>query len=106
MTSKITRKIFDLKTVDTSVILIITALFCSKVLFFFFNDREGPNLLMVIVTACVIYFLSLILCKGYNILAKRKNQYLSFLSPISSKNFFILLLIQITITTAFYFCLH
>jgi len=41
------------------LILGITALVCSRALFFFFNDPEGPNLLVVIGTALVIYFVSL-----------------------------------------------
>ncbi len=40
-------------------ILAITALICSRAMFFFFNDPEGPNLLIVTVAAVVIYCLSL-----------------------------------------------
>ncbi len=36
-----------------------TALVCSRALFFFFNDPEGPNLLIVSALALAIYFLSL-----------------------------------------------
>jgi hypothetical protein len=32
---------------------------CSRALFAFFNDPEGPNLLIIIVLAAIIYFLSL-----------------------------------------------
>lgn len=41
------------------LILGITSLVCSRVMFLFFSDPEGPNLLIVIVTAVVVYFLSL-----------------------------------------------
>lgn len=41
------------------VILGITALICSRILFALFNDPEGPNLLIVTVMALFIYFLSL-----------------------------------------------
>lgn len=41
------------------LILTITSLACSRIIFFFFNDPEGPNLLIVIVLAIVIYFLTL-----------------------------------------------
>lgn len=41
------------------VILGITAIACSKVLFFLFNDPEGANLLIVVVMALILYFLSL-----------------------------------------------
>ena len=36
----------------------VTALACSRALFAFFNDPEGPNLLIVLVTAIIIYALS------------------------------------------------
>ncbi|HVU06385.1 MAG TPA: hypothetical protein VHE10_01155 [Candidatus Paceibacterota bacterium] len=38
------------------LILAITALVFSRTMFVFFNDAEGPNLLVVVVTAAVIYF--------------------------------------------------
>lgn len=41
------------------MILGATAILCSRVLFFFFNDTEGPNLLIVVGLAIVIYLLSL-----------------------------------------------
>lgn len=40
------------------IILAITAMLCSRSLFFFFTDAEGPNLLIVIVLALVIYLIS------------------------------------------------
>ena len=36
-----------------------TAIICSRMLFFFFNDPEGPNLLIVAAFAMAVYFLSL-----------------------------------------------
>ena len=42
------------------LILGITALVCSRVLFTFFNDQEGPNLLVIGVLALVIYLLSVV----------------------------------------------
>ncbi len=41
------------------IILAITSLVCSRALFFFFKDPEGPNLLIVTVAAAVIYGVSL-----------------------------------------------
>lgn len=41
------------------IILFITSLIFSKILFFTFNDIEGPNLLIILITTFVIYFLSL-----------------------------------------------
>ena len=40
------------------LILGVTAIICSRMLFFFFNDPEGPNLLIVAALATVVYFLS------------------------------------------------
>lgn len=42
----------------TSIILVITALLLSRAIFVFIDDPEGPNLLVVIVMAAVVYFLS------------------------------------------------
>ena len=39
----------------TSLLLVVTALVCSRALFFFFNDPEGPNLLIVTVLALILY---------------------------------------------------
>lgn len=41
------------------LILGITAIVCSKVLFFSFNDPQGPNLLIVGMMAVILYALSL-----------------------------------------------
>jgi TRAP-type uncharacterized transport system fused permease subunit len=41
------------------LILAITALACSGVLLHSFDDPEGPNLLIVVVTAIILFFLSL-----------------------------------------------
>ena len=40
------------------LILAVTALLCSRMLFFFFNDPEGPNLLIVTGLALIIFSLS------------------------------------------------
>jgi hypothetical protein len=42
------------------LLLVITALVCSRTLFFFFHDPEGPNLLIVTVLALILYTASLI----------------------------------------------
>lgn len=45
----------------TSLILLaIIALLGSRAMFFFIDDPEGPNLLIVTVTALVVYSLSLV----------------------------------------------
>jgi hypothetical protein len=42
------------------IILGITAIVLSRVMFLFFNDPEGPNLLVVLGMAAVVYLLSLV----------------------------------------------
>ena len=45
------------------LLLVITALVCSRTLFFFFHDPEGPNLLIVTVLALILYSASFIAWK-------------------------------------------
>lgn len=40
------------------MILAVAAIVCSRLLFLFFNDPEGPNPLIVAVAALVVYLLS------------------------------------------------
>jgi len=50
-----------LKSNRTSLLLLaVTAIVCSQALFFFFNDPEGPNLLIVTVLALILYSASFI----------------------------------------------
>lgn len=50
--------LFESKKVSL-ITLGITAVIGSRVLFSLFDDPEGPNLLIVVVTAAVIYLVSL-----------------------------------------------
>ncbi len=86
------------------IILGITALVCSRVMFFFFNDPEGPNLLVVTVMAAIIYFLSLAIYL-FNPKVKSIFQCLSFSSLAGLKRLFTMIFIQIIIVTTFYFSL-
>jgi len=43
---------------NTSLVLLAITMLCSRTLFFFFNDPEGPNLLIVVVLAIALYLLS------------------------------------------------
>jgi hypothetical protein len=47
-------------TKKSLLLLGITALTCSRTLFFFFHDPEGPNLLIVTVLAMLLYVASFI----------------------------------------------
>src|SRR6267154_1399462 len=48
---------FNFKT-SSLLILAITAVACSRIMFAFFHDPEGPNLLVVTGMAAVIYLMS------------------------------------------------
>ena len=55
-------KPFDSKKTSL-LLLVITAFTCSRTLFFFFHDPEGPNLLIVTVLALLLYGASFIVWK-------------------------------------------
>lgn len=69
------------------LILIITSLLCSRASFLFINDPEGPNLLIVVGMAVIIYFTSLTIS--------------SFSPWIHHKRIFFAILIQVLIATSF-----
>ncbi len=84
----------NLKSKKTSLVILgITALVCSRILFSLFNDPEGPNLLVVIGMALILYFLSLVI-------------YVRNFSVTDSKKLFLAILIQVLLVTGFYFCLN
>jgi len=74
------------------IILGITAITCSRVMFALFDDPEGPNLLVVTVMALIIYFLSL-------------TTYLFNFSTTGLKRLLLVISTQIIIVTIFYFFL-
>jgi hypothetical protein len=88
--SKITMNLNSKKI--SLLILGITSLVFSRVMFLFFNDPEGPNVLVVIGMAVIIYFLSLAI-------------YLFKFSNNNSKKLLLAICIQIVITAGFYFFL-
>ena len=54
----------QLKSNKTSLFLLgITAMVCSRTLFFLFHDPEGPNLLIVTVLGLILYVASFIVWK-------------------------------------------
>jgi hypothetical protein len=73
------------------LILAITAIVCSRAIFAFFNDPEGPNLLVVSGMAAVIYLVS-------------SAAYLSNIYPSLTeyKTSSVTILIQILVATGFY----
>jgi len=76
------------------IILGITALTLSRVMFSLFNDPEGPNLLVVIGMASIIYVLSF---AAY--------VYYPSASQDSLKKLLLLILAQLLVVTGFYFFL-
>ena len=74
------------------VILAVTSILCSRTLFYFFNDPEGPNLLVVFGMAAIVYFLSL-------------TAYLFNSSMTGLKRLVLVIAIQILIVIGLYFCL-
>jgi hypothetical protein len=73
------------------LILAITAVVCSRTMFAFFHDPEGPNLLVVTGMAAVIYLISLAV-------------YLSNIYPSLTgfKRSAATILIQMLVTASFY----
>jgi len=73
------------------LVLGVTAIVCSRALFLFFNDPEGPNLLIVMVTAAIVYFLSLA----------------AYVFNVSTQKKLVLaIFIQVLIVSLFYFTLR
>lgn len=54
-------------------ILAVTAIVCARMIFVFFDDPEGPNLLIVMGMAAIIYVLSLAAYVGYSSAARTKS---------------------------------
>jgi hypothetical protein len=59
-------------TKTSLLLLVITALVCSRTLFFFFHDPEGPNLLIVTVLALILYSASFIAWRFIHATASKK----------------------------------
>jgi hypothetical protein len=57
MSNNIANPYFRSKKISLMILAVI-AIICSRVLFFFFNDPEGPNLLIVAGLALAVYLLS------------------------------------------------
>ncbi len=75
------------------MLLGLTAIISSRALFKFFNDPEGPNLLIVGLMTLVVFFASY---TAYNLIPSKTN---------GLKRFFPVLFIQFAVVAVFYFCL-
>jgi hypothetical protein len=86
------------------LILGATSLVCSRGMFIFFDDPEGPNLLVVTVMALIIYLLSMMVYLR-TISPRSVLQQTSSLAFLSLRNLLVVILIQITLALIFWFCL-
>ncbi len=84
------------------LILGITSVLVSRTMFWFLDDLEGPNLLVVMVMAVIIYFLSLA-AYFFSPSAKSILQYFSFAHLAGLKRLLLAIFIQIIIATTFLF---
>lgn len=83
---------------NTSLLILgITAVVFSRTMFWLFNDPEGPNLLVVMGMAVIVYFLSLAIYRLF--------QHLSLVSFTNLKKLSLVIFIQILLTSIFYICL-
>lgn len=77
----------------TSLVIVgITALACSRLMFLFFNDPEGPNVPVVVGMAVIIYSLSLLVFLFYH-------------STAGLKKILVTISVQVLIAIGFYFFL-
>ena len=89
------------KSKKTSLLILgITAIALSRAMFVFFDDPEGPKLLVVMVGALAVYLPSLAV---YVFGSSTKPQFFPSLTGL--KRLLLVILIQIIIVTNFYFCL-
>ena len=89
------------KSKKTSLLILgLTAIVCSRVMLLSFNDPEGPNLLVVMGMAVIIYFLSLTVY-----LFDPSTKHLSRSSFTDIKRLLLAIFTQIVIVTSFYFWL-
>lgn len=57
----------QLKSKKTSLVILgIVSIVCSRIIFLFINDPEGPNLLVVIGLAVILYFVFLAIYMLFN----------------------------------------
>lgn len=94
------------KSKKISLLLLgITSLACSRVMFLLFSDPEGPNLLVVTVMAAIIYFSSLtVYVLNPLLVCKLKHPSLTQLTGL--KRLLVAVSIQIILAVFFFFYLR
>ena len=71
----------------------ITSLICSRTMFAFIDDPEGPNLLVVVVVAAILYILSFVMTL--------------FTLPITSnRRVLLMIFLQVVLAAGLYFFLR
>lgn len=78
------------------LILGVTAFVCARAMFYFIDDPEGPNLLIVTVLAIILYMLSLATYSS-NPLARKVFQYFPLVSRPGLTQLLLALFVQILI---------
>lgn len=76
------------------VLLGITSILCSRTMFAFFNDPEGPNLLIVVVMAAILFAVSLPVYTYY-----------PSVKPESQRRLLLPIFTQMIVVVCLYFCL-
>ncbi len=90
---------------QSRVVLITTALLCSRSLFYFFEDPEGPNLLVVGVIAAIIYGLSTVLYR-YRYFVRGDVTAVPGSTEVSVSGVVCVIVIQSIATVVLYFCMN
>ena len=80
------------------IVLGVTSILLSRIMLLSFNDPEGPNLLVVMVMAVIVYLLSLAAFFSFSSLTGH--------TLTGLKKLLLVIFIQIIIVTALYFCLR
>lgn len=89
----------NLNSKNTQILILgITSIICSRVMFAFFDDPEGPNLLVVIVAAMVLYSLSIVV---YSFSFEKRNIVLNS-STVNYKKLLIAIFSQIIAAVIFF----
>jgi hypothetical protein len=90
------------KSKKTSLLILgLTAITCSRAIFLFINDPEGPNLFVVVATAVIIYFLSLAVYFYYPLTKSESERLFTGLTKL-----LLVIVIQVIIAVGFYFGLR
>ena len=86
-------------------VLIITAMLCSRSVFAFIDDPEGPNLLVVTVMAAVVYLMAFGIYL-FNPIRKGAMESLSLATRVGLRRIMFVVVTQILVAAAIYFLIR